>query len=323
MRKILILCAMLLAGGSVGTPAMNEGGAAIVAKAVPLNPRDPARTRIGGLAYLGGWVLTSADRRFGGISALAGDGEDLIALGDRGGIFRISPRGNLPPAGRVIGMLPDGPAGRGRDSESLARGPGGAYWVGFEGANAIWRYDPGLGRATGHVAPAVMAGWPRNGGPEALVRLADGRFLVFSEEAKGRVAGSRAALMFAGDPVAGARADRFDYVPPDGYVVTDAQALPDGRMIVLHRRFTLMDGVSAVISIVDLAAVRPGAVVRGREIARLASPMTVDNMEALAITRDARGAILWIASDDNFSSIQRTLLLRFRLDKETAPEAGR
>jgi hypothetical protein len=40
----------------------------------------------------------------------------------------------------------------------------------------------------------------------------------------------------------------------------------------------------------------------------------IDNMEALAAHRNAAGeTILTILSDDNFSKLQRTLLLRFAL----------
>jgi len=316
MRTIWLLLAML-AADAAGTPPI-PGGAPIRADAVRLDPRDPAHVRAGSLTYLGGWVLTSSDPRFGGLSSLTADADGLLAIGDRGGVFRITPRGRLAPTGHVVGQLPDGPSEQighaSRDSESSTRGPGGALWVGFEDANAIWRYDAAVSRSTGHAAPAEMADWPRNGGPEAMVRLPDGRFLVFSEEAKGASPGTYRALLFPGDPVEGAKPARFDYRPPAGYVITDVRALPDGRLVALHRRYTKLDGASAILSIVDMASIPDGAVVEGRPIARLASPLTVDNMEALAVTQEGRRVILWIASDDNFSSVQRTLLMRFRLD---------
>jgi hypothetical protein len=39
-------------------------------------------------------------------------------------------------------------------------------------------------------------------------------------------------------------------------------------------------------------------------------------MEALAVEREGGRTILWIASDDNFNPLQRTLLLKFGLDEE-------
>lgn len=302
MRMIGLVLA-LLAADAATIPAP-----AILATPIRLDPRDPARTRLDGLTFLGGWVLTSRDPRFGGVSALAADADGFLAVSDRDGLFRLH-----PPGGEVLGALGEGPPLR-RDAEAMARGPDGTLWVGYENANAIWRYDAAGTRATGHIAPAAMADWPGNGGAEALLRLPDGRFLVFSEEAAGDRPGTRQALLFPGDPVDGGEPARFDYRPPAGYVVTDAALLPDGRIVVLHRRYTPLDGASAILSIVDPAAIRPGSVVEGQRLARLAPPLTVDNMEALAVTRERGATILWVASDDNFSSVQRTLLMRFRLE---------
>jgi hypothetical protein len=36
-------------------------------------------------------------------------------------------------------------------------------------------------------------------------------------------------------------------------------------------------------------------------------------MEALAVERDGARTIIWIASDDNFNPMQRTLLMKFAL----------
>ena len=106
---------------------------------------------------------------------------------------------------------------------------------------------------------------------------------------------------------------RCGYRAPAGYAVTDAAELPDGRLLILHRRFTLLDGVSAKLAIVDPRAIAAGRTISGIEIATLAPPLTVDNMEGLAVERERGRTIVWIASDDNFSVLQRNLLLKFAL----------
>lgn len=316
MRPFLLpLLALMLTGSAIPRPATP---APILAAPVALDARDPGRVKVGPLRYLGGWVLTSSDARFGGISAMVPMAGGLLAVSDRGAIFSIRTRGNRPPTGRVEGVLPDGPAHgiqrSGRDVEALAiNAATGQLWAAFEAFNAVWRYPPSLGRAEAHGAPSAMTGWPRNGGAEAMLRFADGRFLILCEECD--QSGPTEGLFFASDPAEpGAVATRFRYRAPSGHRVTDMAALPDGRLLVLHRRFTIIDGVSAALSLVDRTTITRGALVQGREIARLASPLTVDNMEALAVTREAGDTILWIASDDNFSAIQRTLLLKFRLE---------
>lgn len=289
------------------------------ATAVPLDPDDPARVQVGELHYLGGWQLSSGERRFGGISSLLANHGSFVAIGDSGNImrFRLDPKGRV--SGQPVFELAQGPGTDSRkskrDSESSTRDPAtGQIWIGFEGANELWRYSPDLLRGEAHVKPPEMADWPPNTGPEALVRLRDGRFLVFSEEAE-LPNGANAGLLYAGDPTAGNLVPlRFGYRAPPGYAVTDAAELPDGRLLILHRRFTLLDGVSAKLAIVDVRGIDAGRTIAGKEIATLAPPLTVDNMEGLAVEREQGRTIVWIASDDNFSAVQRTLLLKFALE---------
>ena len=317
MRILPVLAALL----ALSPPALAllEPPPRLTATPVPLNPSDRGLTRIGALTYLGGWSLRSQDRRFGGISSMSFQDGRLIGLSDGGILFRLALAGGTVRL-EAIRDLPGGPGSRlskmDRDSESSSFDPAsGRTWVGFETSNAIWRYGPGFATAEAHAEPAEMAKWPANLGAEALVRLRDGRFLVFAETGALRQDGANEALLFASDPTGpGARPLRFAYRPPAGFAITDAAELPDGRVLVLHRKVSLMEGVVAALTIFDPRAIRPGSVIAGREIARLAAPVTVDNMEALAVTQEAGRTVIWLASDDNYSPIQRTLLLRFALD---------
>ncbi|MEA3064030.1 MAG: hypothetical protein QOJ27_465 [Sphingomonadales bacterium] len=281
---------------------------------VPLEEAAPGARQIGRLHFLGGWALTSNDARFGGISALHVDGDAALAVSDAGWRIRIP----LPPGpSRVraeIAMIEQGPGPEeekeNRDVESLAVA-GQAVWVGYEQANAIWRYDRRDFRARASAAPPAMARWDSNRGAEAMVRLADGRFLVFDE---GDGVESE-ALLFAGDPAeAGTPVLRLRYRPPAGYRITDAALLPDGRLALLHRRVGLFEGFTAKLTLARLPAAAEGALIAGEEAATFDGPVTRDNFEALSVTRENGRTILWIASDDNYNALQRTLLLKFALD---------
>ena len=66
----------------------------------------------------------------------------------------------------------------------------------------------------------------------------------------------------------------------------------------------------------DAAELRPGGTVHAQELAFLASPYAVDNLEGLAVTQGSRGeTLLWLISDDNFNPLQRNILLLFELAK--------
>lgn len=288
----------------VGTP----GAARLIAEAVPLYPAAPEQRSLGPLRYLEGWSLASDDRRFGAISALAVDGARLVALSDQGIIFRFAP----PPGDRVeIVPLADGPGERGnkadRDSESMSLSDG-SLWIGYENSNEIWRYDAQTLGALTSAAPPAMDKWGANRGAETLARLPAGRFLAIREDVDD--GGVSDALLFLGDPaVPGTRTVKLRIDPPDEERITDAAALPDGRLLLLSRRFSAWSGWTGHLLLAELPTA--GEVMPVRALAAFESPMTRDNFEAIAIGREGDRTIVWLASDDNLLSLQRTLLLKF------------
>jgi hypothetical protein len=330
IRRIAACFLILLGAGSIlvfgeGQGETRDHPFAIYADAVLLDSGDPARRDIGGLRYLGGWALTSDDPDFGGISAMVLDGDEFVAIGDAGGLFRFALNDEGVITRADIAQLPAGPVPddggdvqkRDRDAEGLAHDPEtGRYWVAFERANGFWRFDSAFDRSEADNAPEAMEDWPSNGGAEAVVRLGDGRFLVFSEAGNGP-GDSREVLLFAGDPAEdGSPPLRLGYRPPGEHRITDAALLPDGRLLVLNRDFSIVDGVSVIVSIVSLDTLAAGTILVGETVARLDPPITIDNMEALAIDEQDGRTIIWMASDDNFNPLQRTLLLKFELSAE-------
>lgn len=314
------------------TPARTPDRTGLIhATPISLDRDHPERRVLGALTYERGWVLTSEHGAFGGISSMrALGGGRLMAVSDRGTIFHFT----ADAANRVWRLepqaVPDGPGPKkyfgwfDRDIESMAYDPeSGRTWFAFEFWNSIWRYDPSLTRADGKRArPREMREWPLNGGTEAMTRLRDGRFLLFSEEASPdeAPAGTTEAMLFPRDPLQGKpKPIRFFYRPPEGFVPTDAAELPDGRVLMLNRHFSPLDGLAAAITLIDPSDIRRDRVLEPRIVARLSSPMEIDNMEALAVETHESRLIVWIASDNNFSLLQRTLLMQFVLDPDRLP----
>lgn len=311
--------------------AMRSAAQGVTATPVPLYPAGPGVTELKAfdpqdekktppvpLRYIGGWVLKGSDRRFGGISSMTIEDGHFTMLSDGGVVTRLRFTGDGSVSDYAMSELPDGPGdGSGkvdRDSESSTYDPeSGHVWAGFETRNQIWRYTKGFASADGHAAPKLMADWPSNEGAEAMVRLADGRFIVFAET-KRCADGNHYALLFRGDPVEHPDAIAFCYKGPHHAAPTDAAQLPDGRVVVLHRRFGLPMRFSALLTVIDPKDIAPGGPpVVGKYLNYLGSPDTVDNMEALAIQQTPQGVVLWIASDDNYFFLERTLLMAFAL----------
>jgi len=317
MRLLLALAAMLFLA-TFAPPALFEAPdvparSRLAFEPVPLQESEPGRRQVGQLLFLGGWAMRSNDPRFGGISAMHVAEGEVIAVSDAGWLFGFP----LPHSGSArLSVLSLGRADGGekgdRDSEALAV-HGDKAWVALEGSNAVARFALPRWKRDALAAPEAMKNWPGNGGAEAMLRLRDGRFILFSERGE-RADGGTEALLFDGDPAEpGAEPRAFGYAAPNHYRITDAALLPDGRMLLLHRRVGLANGVSAKLGIAETKGVGAAAILRSAEIAHLEPPLTVDNMEALSVTQEEGRTIVWIASDDNYLALQRSLLLKFAL----------
>lgn len=330
VRVLFVILAVLLVvptwTGATRLDLLKQG-LGVAARRVALDPNDAARVKLDGLTYIGGVELTSTDSAFGGYSSLAVTGNRFTLLSDGGNILRFSLGSDWRPRAVRGADLPAGP-GTGwqkqdRDSESMAT-DGRHVWVGFERYNQIWRYDAGFTRADARIAPRAMRPWSQNGGPESLVALPDGRFLTISEtshtpprwwggSAQARSA-TRDALIFARDPVIDPNPRRLAVVEKGRYDISDAAALPNGDVLLLNRRFALPFRFVTQITRVRAARLRPGAVIVPETIATLGAPLIGENFEGIAVTRERGATMIWIVSDDNQSMLQRTLLLKFRLD---------
>lgn len=268
-----------------------------------------------------GWTLRSSDSDFGGLSALAVGNHGFAVISDTGLLVDLAgdlSRAHLQsmPRSCVPHQLK-----RERDSESLVRDSvTGTLWVGFEYRNMICRIER-AGRAQAY-APPAMARWPKLGGPEAMLRSANGHFLVFAERnIKG---GSTTPLLsFDRDPVdPRAIVTAMRYEAPPQYHPSDAAMLPDGRMLVVNRRWAFPLDFSAIVTLVEPFEFRPGALVRGRPVILLAPPHIADNFEGIAVETRGGRTFIWLVSDDNFLPEQRTYLLEFELVKARSGSDG-
>ena len=309
---------------SVTTPVSIE----VNARPLPsFDTRDRSHVRFGALEYRSGLILTSRFRGFGGLSGLRLDakGERFIAISDKGSWFT----GRIVYKGREMTGLDDveaspmlGPDGkpitsRGWfDSESIAL-DGSMVYIGLERVNQVLRFDfaKGFTRAAGEVVtlPPAARKLPFNKGLEALVMVPKGfalagTLLAISErglDAQGNI------LAFL---VGGKTPGQFTVRRTDNFDISDAVLLPSGDLLLLERKFSLLGGIGIRIRRIPLASVAPGAVINGPSIFNADLGNEIDNMEGIDahVTPDGE-TVLTLVSDDNFSMIQRNLLLQFTL----------
>jgi len=310
---------------------------------ISLHFERPDLDRIGKLVFMGGLELKSSDSRFGGLSGLlvSKDGRSLLAVSDRGYWVgatldykndRIASVQNLLIAplldtdGGDMTMLSKADA----DAEALTEIPGSGLVVSFEGNHRLWHYGATIGNAMNIKRPLplplpvdvvhTVSELPSNGGLESLAALADGTVMAISErgfdDAKETVRG----WLFGQYGV-----QSLTYRVKDSFLPTDLAALPNGDVLVLERRFNLLQGLSSRVRLIKSDAVRAAS--RGEEkpleaetVATLAFPYNIDNMEGMAVRQDEKGrTIIYLVSDDNYNPLQRTLLMMFRLEENSEP----
>jgi hypothetical protein len=308
----IVLLALLCGGDAVS--ADSQLVASLITAA---DPDHPDRTRFGTLEFRGGLKLSWSHAAFGGWSAARLEGQTLTSVSDVGNWIRLTlhhdgrgwlvdaQRDGSGPLRRLDGAA-IGDDKRWRDAEGLTRWRGG-WVVSFERHHRLWFYPSGIDGVPAPLdGPPEMAALPDNEGVEAVAALTDGRLLLLAES------GGAGWLGVPGDW------QSITWTVTDDFHPTDLIQLPNGDLVVLERRFSVLGGFAARLSLVPGATIAPGARLEGRELLRLAPPWTVDNFEGLAVGQGPNGEpMLYLISDDNFSPLQATLLLAFAVVGES------
>jgi hypothetical protein len=289
---------------------------AVQSEALPMDPSDPTRTKIGNFSYAGGLHLTSDQTsRLHGLSDLkVWPNGRFLAQSDQSD--RVEGRIVLDAAGRLTGVADvrmstmkdvDGaelyPKGQKEfDSEGVAELANGDVLSSFEQHDRILLYRQGVAAPT--AAPAPDIAYKSNLGMEALA----------DDPATGpdayRVGIEWDGSLFACRLSAACK--------PAGKVAVEAgsglvamEHLPGARWAYLIRGYAPATGNTVRLRIVG----PDGAVIDELKIAR---PMTVDNLEGLGAVPQPGGRVrFYLISDDNFGTYnglptdQRTLLLAF------------
>jgi hypothetical protein len=336
----LILGTLLAVFAAAGTFALAEAlrtsalptRIAIQATAITsFDNRDPSKTRFGALEFRGGLALTSSYEPFGGVSSLhhEPDGSHFLAITDHGSWLRgrIVYQEGKPAGIAEAAMAPilgedDQPLSSigWFDVESLTELDG-KFYIGIERVEKIVRFDyrrDGLqARGEPIAVPADFKTFTFNKSLECLTAGPKGSALagnlVVVTERSLDIDGNHRAYLLKPD-VDNSHAERFTVKRSDDFDVTDCTILPPGDMLLLERRYSPARGVAMRIRRIPLEAIKPGAVVEGATLIEADLGYQIDNMEGIAVHRNSAGeTIITLISDDNFSVLQRNLLLQFTL----------
>ncbi len=275
------------------------------------------------LAFLGGISVSSKDKLFGGLSGIDMiDPDTALIISDAGVFVRAR---LVHENGRLVGLadasidslFPDGNMEKEiGDAEDVALDPSDrrhGVIVRERQANAMLTFD-------------LEGGRPVNFQPKFVG--ADNRILT-SNRGLESVAYAPAASPIAGEivtiaehPPAGetdnpawiAGVGAFKIKRRDAFDISSARFLPNGDLLLLERRFAPAWGIAMRIRRIPGDTIAVGATVDGEVLLDAGMTSQIDNMEGLAVSEDEAGRIiLTLVSDDNYSVLQRTLILQFAL----------
>jgi len=303
----------------------------VTAIPIDFDRENPERKEFGKLIFRGGLNLFAKSSYFGGYSALALDptGTKLLAISDAGSWLKA----DLDYNGRELKGLSNVALGpllgkdgkpllddQERDSEGMTLIDGtptkGTAYVSFERHHRIDRYPfdtERFGPPNGSVPlPAGTKRMSRNSGLEAITLLRagplKGTLIAFAENLTDKNGNLQGWL------IGGPRPGSIAVKRLEGFDITDSAELPDGGLVILERRFRYSEGIKMRIRRISPAELKPGAVITGDVLLEATDSLNIDNMEAIGVHRRPSGeTIITLMSDDNFSPLQRTLIMQFTL----------
>jgi hypothetical protein len=256
----------------------------------------------------------------------ASNGADLVAVTDNGFWLTAKARSQ---GGHIVALdeaelapilgASGRPLHRSRyyDTESLTIADGVAY-IGVERTHDVLRFDFGregiAARARIVAVPREIKRLPNNRGLEAIGVAPPGHALagavVAISESSGAGSDDEPTL---GVILGGRQPGLFKVARHAGFDITDLAFLPGGDMLLLERWYRPLRGVGMRIRRIAGASLKPGALLDGPYLIEADLGQEIDNMEGLCVHQDGSKTVLTLISDDNFSFIQRTVLLEFEL----------
>ena len=333
MKNALARAAYLAVFAIVAMVGNAAAAELVTSSRLSLYPGKPAETRLGKLIYRGGLVLSSPDRRFGGLSDLAvsADGSRLLTVSDEARWFRAElsydAAGNLSALskGEIAPMLGlNGHVLEGKDGDAegltyvISNTVDGVVLVSFEREHRVWSYDLSTGMAA-RPTNVPLGAWTQaqspNEGLEGIALVSADSLLVVSENAWGIDGGITASLESYPNAANMPNSRSLGIARRPPYMVTSIARGPDDYVYILERRFSLAGGVGMEIRRVKLSEIRAGTSLKGEILADIVfQESSIDNMEGLAARRGPKGeTLLYVISDNNFLSLQRNALMLFEV----------
>ena len=259
------------------------------------------------------------EKDYGGFSGLIikNEGTEALVVTDKSFFFVLQLRRDdndfltgysVIKKGRILSSKGEHLNGRNTDSESIAMDANNNYYISFESNHRIMMHTEVEGKGIFVPKHPMFRKLSVNKGIEALAIDNENRLIAIPE---------KPPLGISDIPIFRLQNNKWEIIKyvkiEDNFLVTDAEILPMGLLLILERKFSWTQGFKTRFRLISLDMFDNTEPI----IVFTSTANQFDNLEGMTFWKDKKGEMrILTVSDDNFHPLQQSEIREFFLKYE-------
>ena len=259
------------------------------------------------------------EKDYGGFSGLIikNEGTEALVVTDKSFFFVLELRRDdndfltgysVIKKGRILSSKGEHLNGRNTDSESIAMDANNNYFISFESNHRIMMHTEVEGKGIFVPKHPMFRKLSVNKGIEALAIDNENRLIAIPE---------KPPLGISDIPIFRLQNNKWEIIKyvkiEDNFLVTDAEILPMGLLLILERKFSWTQGFKTRFRLISLDKFDNTEPI----IVFTSTANQFDNLEGMTFWKDKKGEMrILTVSDDNFHPLQQSEIREFFLKYE-------
>ena len=288
----------------------------ILFAAIPTLKADVKKWKLEQVGFLN---IDRNEKDYGGFSGLLinNAGTEALVVTDKSFFFVLQLRRDdndfltgysVIKKGRILSSKGEHLNGRNTDSESIAMDANNNYYISFESNHRIMMHTEVEGKGIFVPKHPMFRKLSVNKGIEALAIDNENRLIAIPE---------KPPLGISDIPIFRLQNNKWEIIKyvkiEDNFLVTDAEILPTGLLLILERKFSWTQGFKTRFRLISLDKFDNTEPI----IVFTSTANQFDNLEGMTFWKDKKGEMrILTVSDDNFHPLQQSEIREFFLKYE-------
>jgi len=284
--------------------------------AIPTLKADVKKWKLEQVGFLN---IDRNEKDYGGFSGLLikNAGTEALVVTDKSFFFVLELRRDdndiltgysLIKKGRILSSKGEHLNGRNTDSESIAMDANNNYYISFESNHRIMMHTEVEGKGIFVPKHPMFRKLSVNKGIEALAIDNENRLIAIPEKPPSGISDI---------PIFRLQNNKWEIIKyvkiEDNFLVTDAEILPMGLLLILERKFSWTQGFKTRFRLISLDKFDNTEPI----IVFTSTANQFDNLEGMTFWKDKKGEMrILTVSDDNFHPLQQSEIREFFLKYE-------